>query len=43
VPCGIADQDVTSFEDLGQLVSMEEVDSALRTSFERRFGGTVRK
>lgn len=38
VPCGISDQGVTSFEDLGQLVSMPEVDSALRTAFERRFG-----
>jgi len=41
VPCGIADQGVTSFEDLGQLVSMEEVDSALRSAFERRFGPTI--
>jgi lipoyl(octanoyl) transferase len=38
VPCGITDQGVTSFEDLGQLVSMEEVDSALKTAFERHFG-----
>jgi lipoyl(octanoyl) transferase len=41
VPCGISDQGVTSFEDLGQLVSMAEVDMALRTAFERRFGPTV--
>lgn len=41
VPCGISDQGVTSFEDLGQLVSMAEVDSALRTAFERRFGATI--
>lgn len=41
VPCGISDQGVTSFEDLGQLVSMAEVDMALRTAFERRFGSTV--
>jgi lipoyl(octanoyl) transferase len=40
VPCGISDQGVTSFEDLGQLVSMAEVDAALRTAFERRFGAT---
>ncbi len=40
VPCGITDQGVTSFEDLGQLVSMGEVDSALRAAFERRFGAT---
>ncbi|WP_244488983.1 lipoyl(octanoyl) transferase LipB [Devosia sp. Root635] len=41
VPCGISDQGVTSFEDLGQLVSMPEVDSVLRTAFEGRFGPTV--
>lgn len=41
VPCGISDQGVTSFEDLGHLVSMPEVDSVLRTSFENRFGPTV--
>lgn len=40
VPCGIADQGVTSFEDLGQLVSMAEVDSVLRSAFEKRFGRT---
>jgi lipoyl(octanoyl) transferase len=40
VPCGISDQGVTSFEDLGHLVSMPEVDSALRTAFEHRFGST---
>ena len=38
VPCGITDQGVTSFEDLGQLVSMPELDSALKLSFERHFG-----
>jgi len=41
VPCGIADRGVTSLEDLGQIVSMPEVDMALRTAFERRFGPTV--
>lgn len=41
VPCGITDQGVTSFEDLGQLVSMPEVDSVLRATFERRFGPTT--
>jgi lipoyl(octanoyl) transferase len=41
VPCGISDQGVTSLEDLGQLVSMAEVDAALRTAFERRFGATA--
>ena len=40
VPCGISDQGVTSVEDLGQLVSMAEVDGALRAAFERRFGAT---
>lgn len=41
VPCGISDQGVTSFEDLGQLASMPEVDAALRAAFERRFGPTA--
>jgi lipoyl(octanoyl) transferase len=38
VPCGIADRGVTSFEDLGQPVTLHEVDMALRAAFERRFG-----
>jgi lipoyl(octanoyl) transferase len=38
VPCGIADQGVTSFEDLGQLAAMAEVDTVLRAAFEHRFG-----
>ncbi|MGN6102083.1 MAG: lipoyl(octanoyl) transferase LipB [Devosia sp.] len=42
IPCGIADQDVTSLEDLGQIVTMEEVDGALRAAFEHRFGPTLR-
>ena len=41
VPCGIADRGVTSLEDLGQIVSMPEVDMALRAAFERRFGRTA--
>lgn len=41
VPCGISDQGVTSLEDMGQLISMPEVDIALRAAFERRFGPTV--
>jgi lipoyl(octanoyl) transferase len=41
VPCGVSDQGVTSFEDLGQLVSMPEVDMALRSAFEHRFGPTT--
>ena len=42
VPCGISDQGVTSLEDLGQIVSMSEVDMALRAAFEHRFGATQR-
>jgi lipoyl(octanoyl) transferase len=38
VPCGISDQGVTSLEDLGRLVSMAEVDMALKAAFELRFG-----
>ncbi len=38
VPCGISDRGVTSLEDLGQIVSLPEVDMALKTAFERRFG-----
>lgn len=38
VPCGISDRGVTSLEDLGQIVSMAEVDMALHAAFERRFG-----
>lgn len=41
VPCGITDQGVTSFEDLGQLASMAEVDGVLRAAFEHRFGPTA--
>ena len=37
VPCGVRDHGVTSLVDLGQLVSMAEVDMALRTSFEAVF------
>jgi lipoyl(octanoyl) transferase len=41
VPCGITDQGVTSFEDLGQIVSMAEVDSVMRAAFEAIFGPTI--
>jgi lipoyl(octanoyl) transferase len=41
VPCGISDQGITSLQDLGRIVSMEEADIALRTAFERRFGPTA--
>ena len=38
VPCGIAEYGVTSLHDLGQLVTMEELDLALRAGFETVFG-----
>lgn len=40
VPCGITDQAVTSFEDLGQLLTLPEIDSTLRARFEAIFGPT---
>lgn len=42
VPCGIREHGVTSFADLGLLVSMDEVDMALKAAFELRFGPTRR-
>jgi len=43
VPCGVAEQryGVTSLADLGHLVSMPEVDMAMRRAFETLFGTTV--
>jgi lipoyl(octanoyl) transferase len=41
VPCGIRDAGVTSLAALGRNVSLGEVDRALRTAFERRFGPTL--
>jgi lipoyl(octanoyl) transferase len=38
VPCGIQEYGVTSFRDLGLATSMEELDAALKESFEQRFG-----
>ena len=38
VPCGIADHGVTSFEDLGRIISMPELDMALRGAFEAAVG-----
>ena len=38
VPCGISDHGVTSFEDLGHLVSIEEVDTMLQQTFVNQFG-----
>lgn len=42
VPCGISEHGVTSFEDLGQLVSMQEVDMALAAVFASMIGPTTR-
>lgn len=41
VPCGIREHGVTSLHDLGVLASMDEVDAALKSSFEKEFGSTV--
>ena len=40
VPCGVREHGVTSLLDLGLPVTMPEVDSVLRASFERIFGPT---
>ena len=40
VPCGIREHGVTSLHDLGILVSMADVDVALRSAFEEVFGPT---
>lgn len=41
VPCGISEHGVTSLADLGIRASMDEVDAALRASFEDVFGGKL--
>jgi len=41
VPCGIRDGGITSLADLGVATDLAEVDRALHTAFERRFGATV--
>ena len=41
IACGVEDHGITSFEDLGLLVSQPEVDMALRASFEEIFGETI--
>ncbi|WMS42013.1 lipoyl(octanoyl) transferase LipB [Acuticoccus sp. MNP-M23] len=41
VPCGIREHGVTSLVDLGRVVTMAEVDQALRRTFEARFGAAV--
>ena len=42
VPCGINQHGVTSFHDLGQLASMNDLDLELRNSFEKLFGTTTK-
>jgi lipoyl(octanoyl) transferase len=44
VPCGVHENryGVTSLADLGHIVTMAEVDMAMRTAFEELFGPTVR-
>ena len=41
VPCGVRAHGVTSLVALGRVVSMPEVDTVLRETFEARFGPTV--
>jgi lipoyl(octanoyl) transferase len=41
VPCGVSRHGVTSLVDLGLPVTMDDVDVALRASFERIFGPTI--
>lgn len=41
VPCGVSAYGVTSLEDLGMLVMMQDVDVRLRQAFEDIFGPTV--
>ena len=41
VPCGVRDRGVTSLVDLGLPVTTTDLDSALRTRFEERFGPVV--
>ena len=38
VPCGVAEHGVTSLADLGIATTMQNVDKALFTSFEKQFG-----
>jgi lipoyl(octanoyl) transferase len=39
VPCGVVEHGVTSFADLGLNPNMEELDLALKASFDKVFGG----
>jgi lipoyl(octanoyl) transferase len=43
IPCGVRDHGVTSLADLGRLISMAEVDMAMRETFEEIFGATTRE
>jgi lipoyl(octanoyl) transferase len=38
VPCGVRQHGVTSLADLGVMVTMADVDVALKQSFEKVFG-----
>ncbi len=38
IPCGISQHGVTSFAELGQFISMEELDVVLKEEFEKIFG-----
>ncbi len=40
VPCGIQEHGVTSLQDLGKNVSMEDLDKALKSNFEKTFAPT---
>lgn len=40
VPCGVSEHGVTSFKDLGKPVSMKEIDTALRNSFDTHFASS---
>ncbi|WP_040577571.1 lipoyl(octanoyl) transferase LipB [Methylopila sp. M107] len=40
VPCGVRDHGVTSLAELGRVVSMAEVDMAMRETFQEIFGET---
>lgn len=40
VPCGIQEHGVTSLQDLGKTISMDELDSALKSNFKKLFAPT---